>query len=102
MPPMGVDVCDVAKGDSAKTVLVSTIRMDGAHLEDPLGICGPEYGYETMVFLNGSSLLSVYAQQYKTRQEAQRGHEAAVEQLMARVLPLSLPIHYCCFAGADE
>ena len=75
-------------------VMVSTVCLEGMHLEDPLGICSEEHGYETMVFLEGSTLLSVFTEKYQTRGAAFRGHKSVVSRLMRGDLPLSIPINY--------
>lgn len=80
---------------SVKDILVSTVRLDGGHLEDPLGICETETGFETMVFLEGSAVGgTIYVRQYKTLAKAKKGHDAIVAGIMDGSLPLAVPLNY--------
>lgn len=75
-------------------VEVSTVCLKGAHLRDPIGVLSPEYGYETMVFLDGCTFFSLYTAKYKTQQQAARGHNAVVRKLHSHTLPLAIQITY--------
>jgi hypothetical protein len=94
--PIGVSFLDKYQLSFA---VVSTVCLDGAHLRDPLQICEPETGFETMVFLNGSTLMSVYTRRYATIQEAQRGHNETVSGLRDKSIMLSIPINYWTMPG---
>ncbi|GAC1530502.1 MAG: hypothetical protein NVS2B16_37410 [Chloroflexota bacterium] len=83
---------------SAKSVEISTVCLEGGHLEDPLGILEPEHGYETMVFPDGSRLLAVASRKYDTREKADEGHDEIVGQILEGKLPLAVPIQYFCAA----
>lgn len=92
--PIGIRFLDREVGISGwpKTVVVSTVQVDGGHLEDPLNICDPETGYETMTFLDGCSFFSVHTAKYETREAAAVGHIDIVRRLEAGTLPLSIPV----------
>lgn len=93
--PIGFSFFGRKAGDYPKTVLISTVCLDGAHLEDPLAISEAETGYETMVFLAGYATGgSIYTKHYKTLDEASAGHNHIVEEIQAGKLTLAIPIDY--------
>lgn len=92
--PMGIRFLQRDIADSPKSVLVSTVLLEDAHLEDPLRMCEPEHGYQTMVFLDGCTFFSVFTEKYEGREEAARGHGSIVERLLTGELPLAIPIGY--------
>jgi len=98
--PIGIRLLSHEPGHQAKRILVSTVCLEGGHLEDPLRICSPEHGYETMVFLDGCSLFSVFTRKYETRAKAKRGHREVVEKLLAKEIPLSIPLGW--YSAWDE
>ena len=82
-------------GQYPKDVLVSTVRLDGGHLEDPLGICEEESGFETAVFLSGSAVAgSLHTARYKTKRAASTGHDKIVAGIIAGSLPLTVTLSY--------
>lgn len=89
-------------GEYPRDVLVSTVQLDGGHLEDPLAICEAETGYETMVFLGGSAMSgSLHTARYRTRTAAAKGHAKIVTQIMTKTLPLTVSLHYCAWEALD-
>ncbi len=98
--PMGIRFLRREIMDSPKSVLVSTVCLEEGHLEDPLGICEPVHGYETMVFLDGCTLFSLFTEKYLNREDAARGHRSIVERLMTKELPLAIPI--CSYNAWDQ
>lgn len=94
--PIGFSFFDWTLSNRPKTVLVSTVQLDGAHLESEIpGILGPETGFETAVFLAGYMLAgTIYQEHYKTRRQANAGHERVIAALMDRTLKLAIPIGY--------
>lgn len=95
--PMGVTIFRREPGDYPRKVSVSTVCLEGGHLEDPLGWCEPESGYETMVFLDGSSFLPVYQQKFDSREAAAIGHQEVIAKLLDGSLPLALKLNYTAF-----
>jgi len=104
--PIGISALNRSWEDGwAKKVTVSTVCLEGAHAEDPLHICEPEHGYETMVFLEGIESFAVFTAHYRTRQEAVRGHASALRKLLTHNLPLAIPLtHYSAYevVGDEE
>lgn len=98
--PMGIRFLQREIMDSPKSVLVSTVCLDGGNLEDPLGICEPENGYETMVFLDGCTFFSLFTAKYANRDDAAGGHRSVVERLLAKELPLAIPLGY--YSARDQ
>ena len=92
--PIGIKFLSHEFGDYPKSVEVSTVCLEGAHLEDPLAICEPQHGYETMVFLEGCTFFSIFTAKYATHEEAANGHDAIVEKLTAGKLSLAIPLGY--------
>lgn len=94
--PIGLQLFRREPGDHPRIVEVSTVCLEGGHLESPIrGMLDAEHGYETMVFFQGCSLFGIYQQHYDTRVEALRGHKTAVRKLLAGNLPLSIQLsHY--------
>jgi hypothetical protein len=92
--PMGIRFLDREIGDYPEKVVVSTVDLEGAHSEDPLGICSPEHGFETAIFLDGCTLVSLFRKGYKTRREAVLGHKSVVRKLLSSKLPLAIEIRY--------
>lgn len=92
MLPPGLRLFDHPPHEPEPAVLVSTVMLDGGHLEDPLGIVEPETGFETMVFIEGCRFFSLYTEHYKTRAAAKRGHSRVLERLRAKTLPLSISV----------
>lgn len=103
MLPMGLNLYRREAGSGSEFIEVSTVCLENGHLEDPLGICEPEHGYETMVFLDGCSFFSLYTAKYKTRRQALAGHRSAIKQLLAEKLPLAIELnHYCAHEEVPE
>lgn len=101
--PIGIKFLSREVGDHPRTVTVSTVCLDGGHLEDPLGICDAETGFETMVFLEGCTFFSLFTAKYRTRREAVLGHKAALKKLIAGTLPLAIPIgKYFAHEATDD
>lgn len=97
MLPMGVHIFQRPPDQHPEKVVVSTVCLDGGHLEDPLHWLEPEHGFETMVFLDGSSMLPVYVEHYETRAQAVRGHKSVLKRLRDKTLPLAFKLaHYYC------
>lgn len=92
--PLGIAFLNHERGDYPKWVEVSTVCLEGGHLEDPLHMCEPEHGYETMVFLEGCSFFSLFTAKYETRDEAADGHQSTVRRLLSGDLPLAIPLRY--------
>lgn len=94
--PMGLSLFRRELGDYPRVVKVSTVCLEGGHLEAPIrGMLDAEHGYETMVFFEGCSFFGVYQQHYEIRTEALRGHKAVVRKLLTGKLPLAIPlVHY--------
>lgn len=92
--PMGLSL--FKKHERVSGVCVSTVCLEDGHLEGPPGWCAPEHGYETMVFLDGCSLFSVFTAKYETREEAELGHRSVITRLLAGDLPLAiaLPVYF--------
>lgn len=96
--PVGIHFLQRESCSFARTVLVSTVLLDDAYLEDTLKICSPEHGYETMVFLDGCTFFSVFTEKYKNRRQALYGHRRVVKKLLLNKLPLAIPLaHYRSF-----
>lgn len=92
-----IGVCFLGKPDNGKRISIleiSTVCLDGAHLRDPFGICDAETGYETMVFMDGSTLFHVYKCNYESQKEAEDGHSHVVNGILAGTVPLAIPIYY--------
>lgn len=83
-----------------KKLVVSTVALDGVHLEDPLGWCEPETGFETMVFVDGCTFFSVFTQRYKNREDAAAGHADILARLTAGTLQLAAPVRYTLWEAA--
>ena len=92
--PIGLRFLQREAGELPKWIEVSTVCLEGGHLEDPLGICEPEHGYETMVFLEDCSFFSVFTAHYETREQAEEGHRSAIEKLIDGELPLAIQLKY--------
>jgi hypothetical protein len=91
---MGIRFLSREVGDYPTWAEISTVCLEGGHLEDPLGWCEPEHGYETMVFLDGCWFFSVFTQKYKTRKQAAMGHDSIIGRLLSGTLPLAIPLGY--------
>lgn len=92
--PLGITFMHREGVDYPRTVVVSTVCLEGAHLEDPLQIVQAESGFETLVFLDGITFFSVFTATYATRDEAQAGHACVVERLLKGELPLAIALRY--------
>jgi hypothetical protein len=93
--PIGVNFLQRESGALPKFVTISTVCLENGHLEDPLGICEPEHGYETMVFLEDCTFFALHTAKYKTRKAAKAGHETIVQKILSGELPLAIQIgHY--------
>lgn len=92
--PIGISFLQRGPMEFPKSVTVSTVCLAGAHLEDPLRICSPETGYESMVFLDGCTFFSVFSRSYKTRGKAVAGHRSIVRRLRSGKLPLAISLNY--------
>lgn len=93
--PIGIKFLDSI--DHRRKVVVSTVCLDGGHLEDPLGWCSPETGFETMVFIDGCTFFSAYTAKYAARAEAKAGHRDIVKKIYSGELTLSIPMRYWTF-----
>jgi hypothetical protein len=102
--PLGLRLFDRPRAEPNPEVLVSTVLLDGAHLEDSLGIVDAETGYETMVFIEGCSFFSLYTQHYETRADAEAGHHSVLTRLRDKTLPLTIVMdnYYVANDGLPE
>jgi hypothetical protein len=97
--PMGLRLFQ--REEHPRAIEVSTVCLEGGHLEAPIpGMLDAEHGYETMVFFAGCSFFGLFDQHYDTREEALRGHDAIVQKLLARELPLAIRIQH--YVASDE
>lgn len=95
MFPIGLRFLSREPGaDAVPSVLVSTVQLDDAHKEDPLGMVEPETGFETMVFPDGCRFFSLHTVHYKTRRSARQGHAKIVAALLDGSLPLTVRLGY--------
>lgn len=92
--PIGIKFLNREVGDMPKSIEVSTVDLEGGHLEDPMGLCAPEHGFETMVFLDGCTFFSIFTATYATRRQARDGHKATVRKILNNKLPLAISIGY--------
>jgi len=100
--PVGLRLFDREPGHIVHAVEVSTVCLDGAHLEDPLHILDAEHGFETAVFFKGCSIFSIYEEHYETRTRAIRGHKRIVRQILSGKLKLSIQLrHYSAWEEID-
>jgi hypothetical protein len=99
--PMGFNFYGRKIGDHPKNVLVSTVQLDGGHLEDALGICEAESGFETAVFLAGYTSTSIYSRHYHSKRAAKVGHDSVVESILSGKLTLAIPVQYSAWDQLD-
>jgi hypothetical protein len=100
--PLGIKFFDRKGIPAPKSVTVSTVCLNGVHMQDPLHICSPETGYETMVFLEDCTFFSLFTVKYDTRRKAVQGHKSTVRKLLARKLPLAIHLeHYYAWDATD-
>lgn len=100
--PVGIQFLSRDHGRFPDKVVISTVQLDGAFKEDPLKLCSPETGYETMVFLDGCTFFSIYTAKYATEVDANLGHDSVIERLMDGTLPLAIPVrHYHAFESSE-
>lgn len=98
--PIGIKMLDTI--EPRGTVTVSTVCLEEAHFEDPLDIVSVEHGYETMVFIDGCTLFSVFTESYQTKKEAEAGHDITVKRLYERTLPLAISLYYFAWDHSDS
>jgi hypothetical protein len=91
--PMGLRLFQNDPYEPRPALIVSTVRLDGAHLEAIRpGMIEPETGFETMVFFEECRFFDLYAEHYETREQAATGHADVVKRLREKSLPLTIKI----------
>jgi hypothetical protein len=103
MLPMGLRLFEHTPYEPEPAVIVSTVRLDGAHLESSIpGMVDAETGYETMVFFEATSFFGIYEQHYKSKRAAIAGHASVVRRLKEKTLPLAIKVNNYWVRNTDE